>query len=398
MKKKILIIIGVVLLVFTIVISVAVAFDKKDDNNILQTTENNILSDIEEQFTVPPTETITEQYKEVTDPTGSVEFLNENMIIKNWKYTFEIPKTDFEGRYSEKELFMFLDFVSLSFGADDYYDWSGDGNQIINDTFLNCISSPFYYKSLYKTYDLELDRYSFVRDEIDDNYMGFKVTTIKDLNDFIESWYGPKAEKLTKEDFININDAKKTQDSLFDGVSDISSNAYYLPESDMVAVTLLYTGFSGYSAYIYDIKKVGRDIVVYTVGMEENYVDNSSFEAHQKDILKHIYWGENKTLDNNIYTISFDWKGNMYLKSVESKKFVAKEIGYNYEVEADAEMIPVLNRYAYTEEMQTIGYIYPGDCVCFSGYTTYKKEYAYIITKDIQGYIEPEYVDYLVKR
>ncbi len=401
-RKNILICIFSVLAVIGILIAVTFAVKNIKEKNLENTqsaSDSDLFFDEDEDF-LPETfsEETSFQITEMTEPTGSVDFSGEKMIIRNWEYTFEIPKTDFEGRYSEKELFSFLDFVSLSFGRDDYYDWSGDGNQIINDTFLNCISSPFYYKSLYKTYDLEMNRYDYIRKEIGEDYMDFKVTTIKDLNDFIESWYGPKAEKLTKEDFININDAKKNQESLFDGVSDISSNAYYLPESDMVAVTLLNTSFSSYSAYIYDIKKVGRDVVVYTVGSVENYLDNSSFEAHQKDILKHIYWGEYKTLDNNIYTISYDWKGNMYLKSVESKKFVAKEIGYNYEVEADAERIPVLNRYAYTEEMKTIGYIYPGDSVYFSGYTMYKKEYACIITKDIKGYIDPKYVDYLVKR
>ncbi len=401
-RKNILICIFSVLAVVGILVAVIFAVKNTKDKNVGNTqfaSESYLFFDDDEDFL---TETFSEetsfQVMEMTEPTGSVDFSGEKMIIRNWEYTFEIPKTDFESKYSEKELFGFLDFVSLSFGADDYYDWSGDGNQIINDTFLNCISSPFYHKELYKTYDLELDKYDYVRKEIGEKYKGFMVTTIKDLNDFIESWYGPKARSLTKDDFININDAKKNQESLFDGVSDISSNAYYLPESDMVAVTLLYTDFLNYSAYIYDIKKVGRDVVVYTVGMEENYVDNSSFEAHQNDILKYIYWGDYKTLDNNIYTISYNWKGKMYLKSVESKKFVAKEIGYNYEVEDDAERIPVLNRYAYTEEMKTIGYIYPGENVYFSGYTMYKKEYACIFTKDIQGYIDPKYVDYLVKR
>lgn len=398
MKKKVLIIIGVLLLVFAIVFAVVLVSDKKENNDILQTTENSVVSLDEDALTELSTQATTVHYEEATDPTGSVEHTSDKIVIKNWKYTFEIPKTDFESKYSEKELFMFLDFIPLSFGCDDYYDWSGDGNQIINDMFLNCISSPFYYKSLYKTYDLEVDRYAFVRNEIGDNYMGFKVTTIKDLNEFIESWYGPKARVLTKDDFMNINDAKKNQTSLFEGTSDISSNAYYLPESDMVAITTLETGFSAYSSYIYDIKKDGKDIVIYTVGSVENYLDNSSFEAHQKDLLSDLCWGEDKTLENNIYTVSYTWDGKMYLKSVESKKIIAKEIGYNYEVDADAERIPVLNRYAYTEEMEIIGYIYPGDNVCFYGYTMYKKEYASVITKDIQGYIDPKYVDYLIKR
>lgn len=334
-------------------------------------------------------------YTQPTDDldSGSVVIEDNIMTIKNSKYTFVIEKTDFEDRYSEEELFGFLNFIPMSFGYEDYYNWNGSGEDILIDTFHCCISCPNYNKNMFKSYSLhDEEGFDVAKAEIGDDYRGFCVTTIDEINSFLSRWYGPDVRQLTKDDFMNIKDAKASGEPLISG-SDMEFSVYYLPESDLIAISLLETGFGCYTSYIYNIEEVNDDLVMYTFDSVENYVSNESFAEHQEDLYDHISWGNYWYKSNSVYTLSKNSDGEWYLKSTEKSFIVAEEKSPNYIVVSEDEEIEVKNRYALSEDLNTVGYLQDGDEVYFSHIGMYdRKEYAYIIAKDFSGFIDPVYL------
>ena len=111
-------ILAVIISAFLIVTLVACNSEVKQENE----TTNSIA-----ETTVLNTEIKTEKSADASQ--------GELIKIKNEEHTFTFRKVNFEKEYSEEFLMEILTLIPMEFGCDDYDNWGGTPNEILNDAF-----------------------------------------------------------------------------------------------------------------------------------------------------------------------------------------------------------------------------------------------------------------------
>ncbi len=252
----------------------------------------------------------------------------ETIIIKNEKYSFTIQKTDFEKNYSEELLMNISKLVPMEFGLDDYNNWNGTPNEVINDV-LRCVRVS-RNNWFFERYDSDSPEHTAARNEISKNPFkqsdmdSFVVTDIEKINKFLSGKFGSEARQFKPEDFETYNEVKVSDDPIALGYLYPTYRYVYLPESEMIACFVEYfTGSECPAAYIYDIQTVDGSYIVKAVSGSDNYGENGdTFAGMQSDALKNFGQYTEESLDNYTMTLAYDNNGNLYTKSVEKTQLL----------------------------------------------------------------------------
>lgn len=315
------------------------------------------------------------------------------VIIKNEKHKFTFIKTDFEKRYSEEELREMSSVISMSFGYEDYYNWNGEAEFVVNELLNNCVTTspkwPFKSiitedEAILKIASEELSVYA--NDE--NAKVGYGIAELDVLNAYIKDMYGENARTFTGEDFMSVEEALKKNGKVFDCSSDSYSQIRYFPQNDLVWIASRDTGFCSFASYIYDIKEVNGDYIVFTIGEVEEF-SSDSFSSKQQSVLDYSEYGRDNWLPANVYTLGVSKNGDFYLKSVEEKCIFADGFSGEYILTDDVELF---NKKIYTQPLEKVGTVKKGTVVSLR--PNYSEDgYKYIINEDFSGYIDPKYLE-----
>lgn len=374
-----------------IVISMALMlFSCSDEktNNIVTTTQI--------------TEEITDEITEEEQTTKQMVFIEESTIVfDNGTYRFEIPKTDFEKRYSEELLLQFANMLSMSFGVEDYYDWNTTGQNIFKD--VRCCTLSVNHFMLWK---------NFIHEQSDDeavsmfweasgleNIAGDLGTfNLRDFNRYLVRMFGPDVRQLKTEDFDTGKTAAEKGVIPIEGIGESDFRCYYSGKEDVMIFQFCPTGYGCVGEYIYNVEKIEDDYYVYTVGEIESHGLITDFEEFQSQALKDmpytIYRG---WLPSKVYKFGCAENGDVFLKSVEQKHFVGE---YDYIVDSDCP-IEVKGKKAITEEYRVIGTLEKGEKVrrfpMFETVQMEKNGECIIVTEDYIGIVEIKYLKEIEK-
>ena len=252
----------------------------------------------------------------------------ETIKIKNEKYSFTIQKTDFEKNYSEEILMNISSLVPMEFGLDDYDNWNGTPNEVINDVL--CCVHVSRNNCFFERYDNDSPEYTAAQNEMSKNpfeqsYMdSFVITDIAKINKFLSERFGTEARQFKPEDFETYNEVKVSDDPIALGYLYPTYRYVYLPESEMVACFVEYFTSSEVPAtYIYDIQTVDDLYIVKAVSGSDNYGENwDTFAGMQSDALEMFGQYTEGWLDNYTLTLAFDKNGNLYMKNVEKTRIL----------------------------------------------------------------------------
>ncbi len=268
----------------------------------------------------------TTENKSVTQ--AEISTKTETIKIKNEKYSFTIQKTDFEENYSEEILMNISSLVPMEFGLDDYDNWNGTPNEVVNDV-LCCLKNS-RNNWFFERYDSDSPEYTAALNEISKNPFkqsdmdSFVVTDIEKINKFLSGRFGSEVRQFKPEDFETYNDVKVSDEPISSGYLYPTYRYVYLPESELVACFVEYfTGSEAPAAYIYDIQTVDGSYIVKAVSGSDNYGENGdTFAGMQSDALKNFGQYTEGWLDNYTLTLAFDKNGNLYMKSVEKTRIL----------------------------------------------------------------------------
>lgn len=267
-------------------------------------------------------------------PTAPVDELNfETLVIENENYKFTLEKSDFEKNYSDELLMNISAFIPLEYGVDDYVNWDGTPEEVINDALKCCFDSrsSMYFERFETTTpeteaaEAEIEKCEY---KVYDNYV---VTNIENINSYLYKRFGPDARQFTPEDFDTYEEAVTKDGSITEGIGTIGYRYIYLPESEVVMCYMSEaTGFGGTftGLYIYDIQTVGDDYVVKAVACEcydEDYIYADTFEALQNSTLELFAQYTPETLDNYTMVIGETEDGDVYMKSVEKTQLTSEK-------------------------------------------------------------------------
>ncbi len=268
----------------------------------------------------------TTENKSVTQAKNSTK--TETIKIKNAEYSFTIQKTDFEKNYSEEMLMNISSLVPMEFGLDDYDNWNGTPNEVINDV-LRCMKSS-RNNWFFERYDSDSPEHTAARNEMLKNPFeqsdmdSFVVTDIEKINKFLSEKFGSEVRQFKPEDFETYNEVKVSDEPISLGYLFPTYRYVYLPESEMVACFVEYfTGSESPAAYIYDIQTADGSYIVKAVSGSGNYGENGdTFAGMQSDALEMFGQYTEGWLDNYTLTLALDKNGNLYMKSVEKTRIL----------------------------------------------------------------------------
>ncbi len=248
--------------------------------------------------------------------------------IKNAEYSFTIQKTDFEKNYSEEILMNISSLVPMEFGLDDYDNWNGTPNEVINDV-LRCVQNS-RNNWFFERYDSDSPEYTAARNEMSKNPFEqsdldrFVITDIEKINKFLSKRFGSEVRQFKPEDFETYNEVKVSDEPIALGYLFPTYRYVYLPESEIIACFVEYfTGSESPAAYIYDIQTVDGSYIVKAVSGSYNYGENwDTFAGMQSDALEMFGQYTEGWLDNYTLTVALDKNGNLYMKSVEKTRIL----------------------------------------------------------------------------
>ena len=278
---------------------------------------------------VPKTNDITEETTSEEKTTQSESIIKtETITIKNEKYSFEIQKTDFEKNYSEELLMNISRLVPMEFGLDDYDNWNGTPNEVINDVL--CCVQVSRNNWFFERYDSDSPEHTAARNEISKNPFkqsdmdSFVVTEIEKINKFLSERFGSEVRQFKPEDFETYNEVKVSDEPISLGYLYPTYRYVYLPESELVACFVEYfTGSEGPAAYIYDIQTVDGLYIVKAVSGSGNYGENGdTFAGMQSDALKNFGQYTEENFYDYTMTLAYDNNGNLYTKSVKKTQII----------------------------------------------------------------------------
>lgn len=383
MKKKLIIIVSVVA-ALALVASGVVFLPK-----ILEEAKTPDAPEPSTAEKVPEAEKIT-QTVEIAEPVENENILQTELIIKNKEHSFTVMKTDFENRYSEEELMEFSSVLSMSFGYDDYYNWNGEAESVVNELLNNCLTSSKWVFSSLVTDDEELMNKAsrelalYLNDE--NARVDYGLVKLEDLNAYIKDMYGENARTFTGEDFMSVEEAVKNNGKVFDYNSDMYSQIRYFPQNDLLWLASRDTGYYSTITYIYNITEENGEYIVYTLRDFEDYSTGNTFSSQQSYVLEALSWDERNCLYTSVCTLGISENGDFYLKNVEEKCIFADGFSGDYVVKCDADLYEWKT---YNQPFTKIGTVKKGTVVTI-GVDYFTEEYEYILNEDFAGYIKPE--------
>lgn len=266
-----------------------------------------------------------------------LKIINERSAssLKILKQKYGIVPTDFEKKYDENLLFQISDKLNMSFGVEEYHNWTDRGIKVFKDLFFCTVTCPVKGGGI-----------SFFNDEVkseilhkvmqdshsDLAYLKENLATfsMKKFNDYLSFYFGPDVVKFKASDFETVSESYNNKTLNFD---------INRPETDIQVFdggdgdTMIYlptpTEFGCSTSYIYDITETDGEMTVYTVGESEPFGDYSSFSAFQRSILylSEIY---EDTKYIRAYNYIFGKNGsNVFLKRIERRFLFPDETVYN---------------------------------------------------------------------
>lgn len=376
MSKKALV---SVLLLISLFCMMLTACYKNGSSDITQSL-NNETENVIQTESVGSEEETTEK---ALEPVSSGE-----LKIKDGK--FEIFKTDFESRYSEEFLTEISSLISLNFGYEDYYNWNGDAEKVVNELINCCITTtklPFMAietkcEELLKKAEEEL------RDIFDDENINIAngIIEIDALNSYIKDMFGENARTFTADDFAVA--AKEDKEKICYTNEDYSY-IFYLPQSELLLFTSRETGFSTYSSFICDITEKDGDYIIYTLGELEDYGFGQGFAMQQAYMFEYLNLGAGNYIPKFEYIVGVSENGDLYLKRVDKKCIYAKEFSGDYRVTADTILY---DRRIYTQPFLEIDTVKKGTVVTI-GKDYIVDNYEYVVNEEFAGYINPAYLE-----
>lgn len=383
-KKNIVIIVAVVLVVA--IIGIVVFSGHRDKNDIVpETTQNSVSVYVtqDEYETEPETEA-------PTAPKGG------ELLIERPNSKFRVTKTDFEKQYSDEFLMDIAGMLGMNFGCEDFGYWNEDPETVVNSLLGCCVGSyKFPFQLIYTEDEQLIKKGNAELDKIfpDEKHSYNRFVDPDLLNAYFEDLFGPDVRKFTTEDFMTHDEAIAKNGEPYaqdhpEGFSEIRS----LPESDLLCFYSCGTGFSSYSAYIYDIREVKGDYVVYTLGDVEAYWTlNSDFNSNQAEAFRGLTMGGPEYVENYVYTFGCTDDGNLYLKSIDKRFLFAEDCEFEYRI---TENTVAINEVSYLFPPQTVGRLDKGEIVYVRSIGTYQdEEVAFVITEDFAGYVPSDCVE-----
>ena len=379
MKKKIIIILSVVI-VLALVVSGIVFLPKIFDKAQTTSAPESSTSEKVQTTSVPELPT-------------TEKVIKTEVVIENDRHSFTVMKTDFEKNFTEEELWEISSVLSMSFGYDDYYNWNGEAEFVVNELLNNCLTSTKWVFSSLVTEDENIlkkasqELATYMNDE--NAQVDYGIVELDVLNSYIKDMYGENARTFVGEDFMSVEEALKNNGKVFDYHSDMYSQIRYFPQNNLIWLASRDTGYSSAISYIYDITEENGDFIVYAVGGVDNYAADNTFSAHQSYVLKELTWGESSYIYENVCTLGVSENGDFYLKKVEPRCIFADGFSGDYVVNADTDLY---ERKIYTQGLKKVGTVKKGTVVTL-GENYIEDEYEYIINEDFSGYIDPQYLE-----
>lgn len=324
-------------------------------------------------------------------PVGYIK--SEKIKIENEKYRFTVQKTDFEKYYSEELLMDITHLVPMLYGYDDYENWNGTPNEVINDA-LWCMQAS-RNNWFFERYDSDTVQWKAAYNEMQKNPYrisdDFVITDIESINSYLEDRFGPQVRKFKASDFDTYNEVKISDGSITEEFDLFSYRYTYLPECGLVACFMFETtGFESNAAYIYDIQTVDGAYVVKAVSGSDNYLEKSdTFEDIQTSSLKQLNSYTQEYLRDYTMTIAYDDNGNLYMKSVKSKYVLAENVKNNYKVVTDGSPIELRSTELFSKRDTVVEMIPNGAEIFVADNSGYK---ARVISGEHYGYVEKEFL------
>ncbi|MBQ3044654.1 MAG: hypothetical protein IJD49_01755 [Clostridia bacterium] len=303
---------------------------------------------------------LTENIEEITD-----EYIDESEIIL-YKHggILELPKTDYEKRFSEEVLNEFSELVPIEFGCDDYKNWDGDPNTILNDIYYSM------GRWAVDTYDCESAEHKMAVEELNNspygniNPEGF-YTSVEKINLFLRDVYGSDVRTFKAEDFDTYDEIREREDNLFSDY-EYSFRFAYLPKSKVVCCFARETwGGETPTMGILDIRMSDDEYVVEFV--------SDSYNAYY---IKYLI------------TVAAEEKGNLYVKSVEDfYVFPGDEIN-NLKVVSDN--VKVESKKYNSDDWVTVDTLSAGDEVYSASDIDFIDGYVWVVTEEYAGRVKKQ--------
>ena len=379
MKKKIVIVISFVV-ALAVIIS-GVAFLPKILEKVKTSDAPQLSTDEKVQTTSVPELPTTEKV------------IKTEVVFENNEHSFTVMKTDFEKNFTEEQLMEISSVLAMSFGYDDYYNWNGEAEAVVNELLNCCIPTPKWpFSSIVTDNEAILKKASqelavYMNDE--NAQVGYGIAELDVLNAYIKDMYGENARTFVGEDFMSVEEALKKNGKVFDYKSDAYSQIRYFPQNNLIWLASRDTGFSSKVSYIYDITEENGDFIVYSIGNIENDGAGNTFSSHQSYVLEELTWGESSYIYENVCTLGVSQNGDFYLKKVETRCIFADDFFWDYIVTEDTDLY---DRKIYNQPFEKVGTVKKGTIVTI-GQNYTNDENVYILNEDFSGYIEPEYLE-----
>ena len=288
--------------------------------------------------TAPETTTVPETTAAVQEQTAAdvtaPETELETVVIENSKYKFTLQKSDFEKNYSEETLMKISSIIPLEYGCDDYDNWDGTPEEVINDAIQGSFDSrkaTFFERFSPgspedETARIEIAGYKY---KVYDDYV---ITNVGIINNFLSERFGPNARQFKPEDFDTYEEAVTQNGRVSEGIGSPGYRYIYLPESELVMSYMSeVTGWGGDITvlYVYDIQTVDGDYVVKAVygisGYPEYELNTDSFAGLQSDALKMFGAGTDDLPYDCTMVIGEAENGNLYMKSVTKNQITSEK-------------------------------------------------------------------------
>lgn len=286
----------------------------------------------QETITQPETATAVQEQKDIDKSEPEKGY--ETLIIENKKYRFTIQKSDFEKNYSEELLMKISELIPLEYGCNDYDNWDGTPEEVINDAICGSFDSRNTFTVNAYSYDspqaeaakAEVEGYEY---KIWNEYV---VTDIDRINSCLSEKFGPDARKFKPEDFDTYEQAVTQDGSVTDGITTFCYRYIYLPETELVMCCIPeITGRGGDITvlYVYDIQTVDGDYVVKAVygisGYPDYDINTDSFAGLQSDALKMFEAGTDDVPYDCTMVIGETENGDVFMKSVTKSQISSEK-------------------------------------------------------------------------
>lgn len=310
-------------------------------------------------------ETTAEQPQETTEE-ETEPIKTETIKVSNEKHQFTFEKTNFEDNYSEEFLEELSILIPMDFGYEDYENWDGTPNEILNDVY----HSGYYWRI--GGYDYESEEWNAAKSEIEKNlgkgqYSEYTVTDIDKINSYLRDLYGPKARVFNAEDFDTCSEIKTDNDSIFTDY-DWSFIFVYLPESELIVQFARETyGGEMEPVHICDIKT-----------SNDCYIVEAAEEVYGQYCIHYIL------------KIVCDDNGDLYMKSADKSYILPDNAAMNYKVTSEENVKVEVEKY-YSSDWEVIDTLSNGEEFYSPGYY-YDDDYVSIVTEEYYGRVEKKYV------